>query len=318
MQTNCSDPVAQTQDIYALLTCVRTKKLRALARELCHGVPDRAAQKGGEWKTEQVFRVYGDYEPTPVTDWHTSGPVLRPQRFTSLKRCCKATSTDDVLLDCLHSARPTDFSKLYVADTDLTWHILRYINAHDDQKVESVLEFGSGKGNWLHDFGTAGVRHLVGIEPSFMGSLAYYADGWEDEYRPVQLDAFLGDESQGDLQIVAFLCQRFGTPSHLFDVVWTVETFEHIPSHLHDEYLRRLVGFARKWVITSIAPPKQPGIGHVSPMTREEWRLKWEQFGFVEDTGIASVMRGAKWLQFRRNVMLLKKTVPGSFPSVTH
>ena len=53
-------------------------------------------------------------------------------------------------------------------------------------------------------------------------------------------------------------------------------------------------------------------------MTREEWRLKWEQFGFVEDNGIASVMRGAKWLQFRRNVMLLKKTVPGSFPSVTH
>ena len=302
LKTECGDPAPF--DFSALLACVRTRKLHSLAKELCHGAPDNAATNGGNWKTEQVFRVYGDYIPNKY--WRASGPVQRPTRFTSLQRCCAMKSTDNALVDCLRNAKPTDFSKLYVADTNFTKHILRYINAHDHKKVDSILEFGSGKGNWLSDFGTAGVRHIVGIEPSFMGSLAYYGDGWEHEYYPVQLDAFLGKED-GDLQMMAFLCQRFGTPSHAFDVVWTVETFEHVPRKFHDALLLRLVKYARKWVVTSIAPPKQGGIGHISPMTRKEWLLKWETFGFAEDENVSSVMRGAKWLQFRRNVMLLKR-----------
>lgn len=175
--------------------------------------------------------------------------------------------------------------------------------------MKTVLEMGSGKGNWLWSLGRAGVETVVGIEPAYMGSLALYDDSWDVKYSPVQLDSMIGDGGDGDLQINAFMCERFGATDHQFDLLWSMEVFEHIPKKLHAGMLRRLAAATRKWVYTSIAPPEQRGLGHISSMGKADWRKQWELLGFreVDDEEIRGVLRRAKWLQIRRNAMLMKR-----------
>ena len=289
-----------------LLQCEREEKLKKLARKLCEGTHDDAT-RGGQWDLEQVYRVYGDYRANVHEE--TSGPVLPPKTFSKLRACCSSSKTNDrALVDCLRAARPRDFTKLFVTDPNVTKSVVAYIKNQGDP-VKTVLEMGSGKGNWLWSLGRAGVETVVGIEPAYMGSLALYDDSWDVKYSPVQLDSMIGDGGDGDLQINAFMCERFGATDHQFDLLWSMEVFEHIPKKLHAGMLRRLAAATRKWVYTSIAPPEQRGLGHISSMGKADWRKQWELLGFreVDDEEIRGVLRRAKWLQIRRNAMLMKR-----------
>jgi len=227
-----------------------------------------------------------------------------------LDGCC-TISDSQRLVDCLRAARPQDLTSQYASDPALTQRIFQYIK-QTGSPLQSALEMGSGKGNWMLSLGHAGVETVVGIEPAYMGSIGFYEDAWDVKYMPVQLDAMLGDKGIGDLQINAFLCERFGSKKHQFDLVWTVEVFEHIPKGLHCGMLNKLAAYAREWVLTSIAPPGQPGRGHISPMIKRDWRREWELRGFqeVQDAAVATIFNRARWGPWKKNPMLMRRTEP--------
>lgn len=295
--------VDQSAALRYLLQCERTAKLKALAFKLCAGVVDSGA-RGGHWELEQVYRVYRDSKRIPSE----VNPVQMLGTHTNLDRCCHLFPQDGQrLVDCLRAARPLDFTTLFVTDPDLTRQVFSYLTKLGPP-LRTALEMGSGKGNWMASLGRAGVETVVGIEPGYMGSLALYEESWDAKYSAVQLDILLADGGEGDLQFNAFLCERFGHTNFRFDLVWSVEVFEHIPKSEHCRLLNRLAGLSNRWVLTSIAPPNQQGIGHIASMKKSDWRREWEARGFEEivDPGF-SALRKARWLQFRKNAMLFRR-----------
>jgi len=288
-----------------LLSCARGEKLKKLASNLCKNKKSDGGESGGQWDMEQVLRVYGDYSKCgKLPCW--------PKTYSRIDKCCIQSGDDSQrLVNCLRSKRPTNLEEVIVTDSRLSERIYNYTKAKGDP-IKSALEMGSGKGNWVLSLGRAGVETVVGVEPAYMGSLAFYEDSWDVRYAPVQLDSFLGDGGDGDLQVDAFKCQRFGSKDYKFDLVWTMEVFEHIPMFMHCHLLNKLAASSRKWAFVSIAHPRQRGRGHISTREKADFRLEWERRGFqeVKDEEVRSIVHGALYQCHRDNSMLLERVKP--------
>lgn len=312
------DALDESGALRYLLKCERTAKLDDLASKLCKGVTS-SGEQGGSWDLEQVFRVY---RASTVSKSKEVDAVYMLKEHPKLQKCCASfpphvDGANTQLVACLRASRPQDLSTVYATDYELTRKVLLYTQQLGSP-IQSAIELGSGKGNWMASLGRAGVETVVGIEPGYMGSLAFYEDSWDARYEPVQLDSFMGDAGPGDAKIEAFLCDRFGSAEYQFDMVWSAEVFEHIPRQLHCSLVNRLAGLAKTWIFTSIAHPGQIGIGHISETKREDWLQEWEKRGFreVRDARFVAV-RQARWSWFRSNGMLLRRrgpTVPVACP----
>eukprot|EP01026_Neomeris_dumetosa_P018943 TRINITY_DN1751_c0_g1_i6.p1 TRINITY_DN1751_c0_g1~~TRINITY_DN1751_c0_g1_i6.p1 ORF type:complete len:339 (-),score=26.75 TRINITY_DN1751_c0_g1_i6:434-1450(-) len=147
--------------------------------------------------------------------------------------------------------------------------------------VETAVDFGSGRGNFLAAMYQHGLKLGVGIEPSFHGNLCYFQNGWNTtEKLPIQVDAPIGSVS-GDGNVENLMCYLSGEKYMKFDVVMTFEVFEHIPRQAHCSLLNFMAGMASRWVVSSIAHPGQPGLQHIASREKEDWINEWRVRGFT-------------------------------------
>jgi UDP-glucuronate 4-epimerase len=288
------------------LQCEREALLQKLASRLCKR-PSSSGDDGGMWDIRQVQRVYSSGKVWKAAQKeHNRVEVDGPPGACSTKCCSQETLSDNVLVECLRSCRPGDLETIPVTDPAFTRLLYKVTNG----TINSAIDFGSGKGNWMSSLGRAGVETTVGVEPSFMGSLALYSDSWDSRTLAVQVDAMIGTP-EGDTRFEAFMCERFGSvASYQFDLVWSVETFEHVPQELHCELINTVAAYSREWAFTSIAPKHQSGHGHISSHSREEWLKEWEARGFQLSTASADLVKTATWIHFTTNALLLRRVGP--------
>ena len=70
-----------------------------------------------------------------------------------------------------------------------------------------------------------------------------------------------------------------------FDLIYSIEVFEHMPLERHEDAAKFLSGLARKGtkLIFGASAPGQKGTGHIGNRSKREWEAILEKVGFVKD-----------------------------------
>ena len=130
----------------------------------------------------------------------------------------------------------------------------------------SSLEVGCGAGAYTSWMAKSGVAPAWGLEPEAMPSAIFSASGW-----PRQLVADFSEP-----RAVGACSAALGS----FDLVFSFEVAEHIPRERHDAIVDFLVSRTARFLVFS-ASPHRNGHGHISPRSRQDWRLEFERRGMV-------------------------------------
>jgi len=126
----------------------------------------------------------------------------------------------------------------------------------------SVIDFGCGTGNWLHEFGRQGIVDVIGI------------DGRKVNVAELEIPAH------------RFKHHRLDQPLALdrrFDLALCLDVAEELPEHKADQLIRSLTQ-AAPVVFFSAAIPSQGGPLHVNEQWPEYWITRFEsrQFQFID------------------------------------
>lgn len=201
---------------------------------------------------------------------------------------------------CLSSIKPSKVaSKYFEEDLVEMFHT-------NELNISSVLDFGSGSGDYLRRHFELGSTITVGIETEFLGDVGWYARGWDFLSGPVQFRHKLPDYI-GEFEKLE--CSIFSQAPSKYDLVQTLEVFEHIPRESHCLLLNFLASRANSYLIAGIARLGQKGLGHISNRDRLDFAEEWKKRGFVEDIFLTRLLRArafrrAPWL--RRNTIIYK------------
>ena len=216
----------------------------------------------------------------------------------------QGTSASDMLRECMAKTRRTPAQIVFCDDT-LPPEVLQLLPG-----IRSMLDFGSGRGDYLRTYTTNGVEYAVGIQPGYLGTLGFYASGWDARSGPVQLGT-LWPEGVADLKKLK--CVLFGDAERKFDLIQSLEVFEHIPRNAHCELLNLLATQAGRWVVFGQASIGQAGYKHITNRHRRDMWLEWLIRGFkprddVSKTLLASTNRPR--MHFRHNIVVFEAPAP--------
>lgn len=150
-------------------------------------------------------------------------------------------------------------------------------------KIDSVIDFGCGRGVWLAEFRKAGVNTVFGLDFG-VGATSRLAIA-QEQYRSANLGA--------PVQVIPH------------DLCISLEVAEHIALNHAENFIDNLTQSARK-ILFSAAVPDQMGHHHINEQAPQFWIEKFAKRGFV----CIDVIRPTIWNDsricwwYRQNVML--------------
>ena len=155
-----------------------------------------------------------------------------------------------------------------------------------------VLEVGCGVGVYVDALKKESAkknRKVFGIEPNPMGGVFLRKKG------PKQLAVnFL---EQGDTFAYATELRQKNLHGDYFDLIYSIEVFEHMPMDRHVDAARFLSGLARPGtkLIFGAATPGQAGRGHIGNRKKSEWEQILKDVGFHKD--VAATAKAQQQMQ---------------------
>jgi SAM-dependent methyltransferase len=161
-----------------------------------------------------------------------------------------------------------------------------------------VLEVGCGVGIYadaLKKDSAKYQRQVFGIEPNPMGGAFKRRNG------PRQLTVNIL-ENGDTFEYATTLRKKYlnKTGDSYFDLLYSIEVFEHLPLNRHVDAVRFLAGLSRPGtkLIFGAGKPGQDGIGHIGNRGREEWAEILNNVGFVKNE---TATKEAAWLMTEFN-----------------
>ena len=144
---------------------------------------------------------------------------------------------------------------------------------------QNALEFGCGLGttaDFVSRF-TPGGSRVTCIEPEVM--LAEVFGKRRLPWRPTQLAVNMFRAELRDEQA----CETWLRSTQQFDLVYTFEVAEHIPSSCRPAFVQLLSAVSARLLIFSAARPGQGGVGHLarSMLPKSDWIDLFEEAGLV-------------------------------------
>lgn len=163
--------------------------------------------------------------------------------------------------------------------TNLDLKTLQYLK--DDLGFSSFLDIGCGTGGMVFNAINCG----------------FHARGIEGDLNSIPKDC----------PIIQCVDYRIGSSnlSTYFDIGWSVEFLEHVPSSFEENYFKDF-SLCRNILITA-APPGWGGDGHVNEQTEEYWIQKFSDFGYNIDWQQTKKIRSISQITFNNEVRHQKK-----------
>ena len=115
--------------------------------------------------------------------------------------------------------------------------------------LNSVIDFGCGRGAWLHQWKKQGVRTVHGFDGPYVDAASLLID--EKEFSGVDLTQAV------DLK-------------QTFDMAYSLEVAEHIPTIASEQFVKNICQHS-KMVMFSAAVPGQGGENHINEQTLSFW-----------------------------------------------
>lgn len=143
-----------------------------------------------------------------------------------------------------------------------------------------VIEIGCGVGVYVDALvkeQSKKKRKVFGIEPNPMGGTFNRNGG------PKQLAVnFL---ENGDTTAFAKKIRDENIGGEYFDLIYSIEVFEHMPLDRHEDAARFVAGLARSGtkLIFGAGSPGQSGTGHIGNRRKASWEQIWKKVGFIQD-----------------------------------
>ncbi len=195
--------------------------------------------------------------------------------------------------------RPASASGQGLAGTsfDSTWHwdflfvdVAPFRFIAEKHCPLSVLDVGCGIGAYLQLCKRLGAKRVLGI------------DGVPADATVLETDEYLLRDLGNRLEL-----------GLTFDLVICVEVAEHLEARHADTLLDSIARHASGTIVFSAAEPNQPGHGHINGQPIAYWLDAWARRGWYPDLVDSLGMRAlATTAWFRRNLMVLRRTVPAS------
>ncbi len=126
-------------------------------------------------------------------------------------------------------------------------------------EVKTALDVGCGLGLSIGLFKEFGID-CWGLE----GNQAIFKNDIPNKEQIIQID---------------FIYQWLNLPAK-FDLVWSVEVCEHIPSEFEDNVIKTIISNCKKVIFFSAATPEQIGYFHVNCRPKEYWIEKFKSLGW--------------------------------------
>lgn len=148
--------------------------------------------------------------------------------------------------------------------------------------INSVLDVGCGKGNFLKEFKNRGVKTVFGVDGLDKTDLPF------TEYKKLDLN------------------EKFDVGK--FDLTVCLEVAEHIKEENANKLIESLTN-SSNFILFSAAIPNQPGPGHINCQWPTYWRDKFKQYGYV----MIDLFRPSIWEDksinwwYRQNMFLVVK-----------
>ncbi len=132
----------------------------------------------------------------------------------------------------------------------------------------------------------------------------------QNEFNTLGIDFSVGSiELQ---KLTNFICHDLTLPLKLnrtFDVVISLETYEHIPKEYEQQFLDNIFTLAPKILILSCAEPKQWGRRHYNPIGKDTMINKILSYEYNVDTELTEKFYKIKYLAtfYRKNTVIFRK-----------
>jgi hypothetical protein len=127
--------------------------------------------------------------------------------------------------------------------------------------IKECVDLGCGVGSYMEGMLQGGVNEIVGYEYSYDASI---------KFTPDEMKPFI---QKGD----ATRPIKFGKK---YDLSWSVEVAEHIPTECSDQFVNNLCNASGKYILLTAAPEGQRGTGHINCQPQKFWIEKFEKRGF--------------------------------------
>lgn len=159
-----------------------------------------------------------------------------------------------------------------------------------------VLEIGCGVGIYADALKKDSAKHqrqVFGVEPNPMGG------AFNREKGPKQLPVNIL-ENGDTFEYATTIRKKYLNGDSYFDLLYSIEVFEHMPLDRHTDAVRFLAGLSRPGtkLIFGAGKPGQDGIGHIGGRGREEWAEILKKVGFVKNE---TMTKEAAWLMTEFN-----------------
>ena len=161
-----------------------------------------------------------------------------------------------------------------------------------------VLEVGCGVGIYVDALKKEAAkknRQVFGVEPNLMGGTFERFDG------PKQLAINILEQANpiefANKVRRKHLRDTGNENDKYFDLIYSIEVFEHMPLERHEDVAKFLSGLARKGtkLIFGASSPGQTGTGHIGNRSKKEWEAILKKVGFVKDQ--AATIRAQRQMQ---------------------
>mmetsp|Transcript_25686 Transcript_25686/g.52603 ORF Transcript_25686/g.52603 Transcript_25686/m.52603 type:complete len:341 (-) Transcript_25686:124-1146(-) len=156
--------------------------------------------------------------------------------------------------------------------------------------TSSVLEVGCGVGVYVDALKKEQAkkgRRVIGIEPNPMGGTFLRGRAGPKQLAINFLDAV------DTAALAREICDTELGSGKRFDLIYSIEVFEHLPLDRHEDAVKFLAASARKGtkLIFGAGSPGQQGVGHIGLRKKDSWEIFLAEHNFeksVEDTGKAT------------------------------
>lgn len=222
---------------------------------------DKEGTEGGAWTAETHLSTYGFN-----VDWGL---------LEVLEASCR---------DAENSRIPEESDKWRQYQNTDTLHPLNKMwvapNRNKDVNCRA-LEVGCGVGVYVDALKKENVkknRKVIGIEPNPMGGTFN-----RGSYGPKQLAIDI--LSFPDVTKLAEDIRTKQLGGKYFDLIYSIEVFEHMPLDRHDDAVQFLAALSQKGtkLVFGAAKRGQVGVGHIGGRSKGEWEKIMAKHGFVKD-----------------------------------